>query len=659
MSHSVSIRTLLLSLLDRRDWVYVLSLLVPLVAYTLCLKVVGIVSEYPASGAWETLRLLRSEALFDAGYVLLWVGLYAVARRGIPRLVVLVLFHASAILVVVIATVAYQYFRTTGTVLDYGMVAYYLAKPGEAQGAVASNAPIGAWVVLSAALLYALPGPLLITRAIAPRKASERPSEDSIGQPNGARSEEASQGSSTLHRGLTRREFLAVGAGTAAGVFLLKESLLPASAAGANASFSRAPVSNLVATKLEQSRLEEAARNVDFESPLANVSLKATPRTRRRHVALIHLESTRERSATPYNGDLLTMPYLAALAKDSLLVERAYTTIPHTSKAITSVNSGLYPSPATDIVEAVPGRIPARCLAELLGEQGYATAWFQSATQTFEDRAKQVVNFGYEHFQAYESMQTEGFQRSNYLGYEDDIMLEPSRRWLAENANNPTLVTYLGVTPHDDYLPIERYGRKKFSSRTMLDRYLNNVYYDDFWVKNLIDQYKELGLYEETIFVIYGDHGEGFDEHGRKGHDGVIWEEGLRIPLIVHDPQRFDGGVRVEGPAHLMDFAPTIVDMLGYEVIDGEYPGRSLLNLPGERTLFFGCRPDLLSAARIEDQKKYIYHFGNQPEEVYDLAKDPLEQRNLITRAGRTEVDSWRQEVLEWHARARAAYERT
>jgi lipoteichoic acid synthase len=647
-----------MNLLDRRDWVYLLSLLVPLIVYTLGLKVVGIVSEYSTSGVWGTLRLFRSELLFDVGYVLVWVVLFAATRCGIPRRVVLVLFHASAILVAVIATVAYQYFRSTGTVLDYGMVAYYLAQPEEAQGAVSSNAPMAAWVVLSAALLYALPGPLLITRALVPPRASGSSPEGSPGRPAVVRVEETTRGSRAPERGLTRREFLAAGAGTAAGVFLLKESLLSATAAGRNASFSRAPVSNLVATGLEQSRLEEAAKNVHFESPLANARLKPTLRTRRRHVALIHLESTRERSVTPYKAGIETMPYLAALAKNSLVIERAYTTIPHTSKAITSVNSGLYPSPATDIVEAAAGRIPARCLAELLAEQGYATAWFQSATQTFEDRPKLVANFGYEHFQAFESMKTEGFQRSNYLGYEDDIMLEPSRQWLEENANRPTLVTYLGVTPHDNYLPIERYGRKKFSSRAMLDRYLNNVYYDDFWVKNVIEQYRELGLYEDTIFVIYGDHGEGFDEHGRRGHDGVIWEEGLRIPLVVHDSQRFGGGERLKGPAHLMDFAPTIVDMLGYEVVDGEYPGCPVLELPEDRPLFFGCRPDLLSAARIEGQEKYIYHFGNQPEEFYDLAKDPLEQHNLIARVGREELDRWRQEVLKWHAHASDAYNR-
>ena len=83
-------------------------------------------------------------------------------------------------------------------------------------------------------------------------------------------------------------------------------------------------------------------------------------------MVLIHLESVRARSVTPYNSDLQTMPYLAELARGSLLVERAYTTTPHTSKAVTSANSGLHPCPDTEIVEAQPGGIPARCLHDLL-----------------------------------------------------------------------------------------------------------------------------------------------------------------------------------------------------------------------------------------------------------------------------------------------------
>jgi lipoteichoic acid synthase len=635
--------------LDRRDRVYLLSLLVPLVAYDLALKVVGLASGHSDVGAWDALGMLRSELLFDGGYALVCVGLFAVARRGAPRVMALVFLHACAVLLVVTATVAYQYFLSTGTALDFAMVAYYLAKPGEAGGAVTSDAPVGSWLLLSAALLYVLPGPLLLTRALLPERAP-----GSSTGPQAEAGTEAPQRRRTPRRALTRQEFLAAGAGVA-GAIMLGESLSPEKA-GAEAAFSRDPVSNLVATGLEQSRVEDAASKARGRHPLANARLKPTPRTERRHVALIHLESTRERSVTPYVPEIGTTPYLAALAEDSLLVERAYTTITHTSNAITSVNSGLYPSPDTDIIEAQPGGIPDRCLAELLGEQGYKSAWFQSAEKTFEDRPQLVKNFGYGH-QAYEeSMDHHGFQRANYLGYEDDIVLGPSRAWLQQNASSPTLITYLGVTPHDDYLPIDRYGRKKFSSRSMLDSYLNNVRYDDFWVKNVVEQYKRLGLYEDTIFVIYGDHGEAFGEHGVYHHDGAIWEEGLRVPLIVHDPKRFDGGERIKGPAHHLDIAPTIVDMLGYEVVDGEYPGRTLFDLPEDRTLFFGCRPDLLSAARIEGYQKYIYHFGNQQEEYYDLKNDPLEKNNLIGRVGKKELDRYRSEVLAWHAQATAAY---
>jgi lipoteichoic acid synthase len=183
-----------------------------------------------------------------------------------------------------------------------------------------------------------------------------------------------------------------------------------------------------------------------------------------------------------------------------------------------------------------------------------------------------------------------------------------------------------------------------------------NVHYDDFWVKNIVELYKRLGLYEDTIFVIYGDHGEAFGEHGVYHHDGAIWEEGLRVPLIVHDPKRFEGGERVEGPAHHLDIAPTIVDTLGYEVVGGEYPGSTLFDLPEDRPLFFGCRPDLLSVARIRGHQKYIYHFGNQQDEYYDLKKDPLEENDLIGKVGKKELARLRSEVLAWHAEATAAY---
>ena len=67
-----------------------------------------------------------------------------------------------------------------------------------------------------------------------------------------------------------------------------------------------------------------------------------------------------------------------------------------------------------------------------------------------------------------------------------------------------------------------------------------------------------------TVFVLLGDHGQGFGEHGRNGHDNAIYEEGLRIPLLIHDPQRYKQGTRLEGPVSQLDILPTVADLLGY-----------------------------------------------------------------------------------------------
>src|SRR5215212_4032663 len=116
------------------------------------------------------------------------------------------------------------------------------------------------------------------------------------------------------------------------------------------------------------------------EHPAASVRLVRTPRTERRNVVLVHLESIRAQSVTPYNKKLKTTPFLDELARKSLLAERAYTIIPNSLKASISVNCGIEPS-LRAAVEAEPGGIPAPCLASLLKWQGYRTVFFQSASE--------------------------------------------------------------------------------------------------------------------------------------------------------------------------------------------------------------------------------------------------------------------------------------
>src|ERR671917_2203009 len=106
-------------LLSRRDWVYLLSLLIPLVVYNLTLKAYDIASR-PGDDheLAQTPDLMRSDVFFNLGYALLWIGLFAAVRRGPLRRVVVFLFHAVAMLVVLVTTVAHHYFKENGTTLD-------------------------------------------------------------------------------------------------------------------------------------------------------------------------------------------------------------------------------------------------------------------------------------------------------------------------------------------------------------------------------------------------------------------------------------------------------------------------------------------------------------------------------------------------------------
>ena len=241
--------------------------------------------------------------------------------------------------------------------------------------------------------------------------------------------------------------------------------------------------------------------------PAAHTRLALTPQTEKHNVVLIHLESTRAQSITPYNEDLKTTPFLNELAKSSLLAERAYVVLPRSSKGSVAINCGIEP-PLYSGPEFEPGGIPARCLASLLKDQGYNTVFFQSATSSgFGDL---VENFGYEEFYPPSAMGTEGFAETNTFGYEEDIMLKPSEQWLKEHRDEPFVAEYFTGTGHYGYECLgTRYGTEDFAEDDELNRYLNCLRLQDIFLKNLFDQYEELGLYENTIFVLFGDHGEG------------------------------------------------------------------------------------------------------------------------------------------------------
>src|ERR671916_1902647 len=608
-SNELKISSFLIALLSRRDWVYSLSLLVPVAAYILALRAYSLVASqsFGDSGLTRILHLMQSSILFTLGYSLLWIGLFAVARRELQRRTVVVLFHLSTILVVIVTTCAYWYSQETGTTLDYDIIASWRSRLDESELILAYRVPLSAWVLLAAALLYTAFGPPFLTRVVSRWRGWTRTS--------------PSRAARVLSLGSLMLFLLALGFGSL--------SLLTGATAWA-----RDPLVSVVppgiweatteevgvqettteAAGVEDTTAEVSEPGVDSTTgyPATDTSLAQTPETEKRNVVLIHLESARARSVTPYNEDLKTMPFLDELAKESLVAEQARVVVPRSSKGSTATNCGIEPS-------LFPGP----------------------------------------EFEPAEAMEREGYQITNSFGYEEDIMLEPSEGWLSANGyDKPFLAQYFTGTGHYGYECVpNRYGYEYFSENEELDRYHNCLRMLDFFLKNLMDQYKEMGLYEDTIFVIFGDHGEGFREHGRSMHGDTIYDEGLRIPLIVHDPRRFEGGERVEGLSSQIDIMPTVLEMLGYRVRNGEYPGYSLLREPPEaRTLRFSCITKRTCMASIQGYEKYIYHYENQPDELFDLSEDPFEQNDRAGSLSSEELEERREDLLEWRTRVNAVY---
>jgi len=240
----------------------------------------------------------------------------------------------------------------------------------------------------------------------------------------------------------------------------------------------------------------------------------------------------------------------------------------------------------------------------------------------------------------------------------DEIMLEPSKEWLTEQkeAGKPFMATYLTSVTHYPYLVPDSYEQERFTEDEELNRYLNAIRLQDLFLESLFEQYKDLGLYEDTVFVVLADHGEGFGEHGIYTHGNIPYEEGLKIPMIIHDPKRFANGARVEAPVSQLDILPTVAELLGYEIDGGAYQGSSLLGpLPEDRLLEFSCWGAEQCLASLEGTEKYIYHYDNRPDELFDLSEDPLEQEDLAGKR-QEDVEKRRSELLAWRSKIDAIY---
>ena len=179
---------------------------------------------------------------------------------------------------------------------------------------------------------------------------------------------------------------------------------------------------------------------------------------------------------------------------------------------------------------------------------------------------------------------------------------EPRLQWLIE---------------HDEWKPHAR-------------AYLASVYFADAMVGRLLDALEESNLADNTIIVMWSDHGYHLGEKQISGKN-TLWERSARVPLIIAGPG-YEGGVKSHRPVELLDMYPTLVEACNLpekEGLDGESLVSLLLDPDAPR-----MRPAIIThgpgnhAVRSE-RYRYI-QYANGEEELYDLYDDPNEWTNLV-----------------------------
>lgn len=354
------------------------------------------------------------------------------------------------------------------------------------------------------------------------------------------------------------------------------------------------------------------------------------------NIVLIILESFRHDVVDVYlpeaqNGKPGNTPFLNYLANAGVLVERAYTTIPHTSKALVGIYCGTFPRLDSAIAEAAPGGMPIRCLPHLLSEAGYSTAHFQTASGEFEDRTGLLTNAGFGHFVTEEDLDSGKWGRAGYLGLEDRAMVAPVVEWMKQEkaGGRPYFASILTLATHHPYaFP----GNEEGVGTTVEARnsYLRGVRYTDAMLRELFAAMAGEGLMENTIFVLTGDHGEAFGEHGQILHNGVSYEEGQRVPLIFYSPDHLPAGARVEGLRQHVDLMPTLLAFANV-VYEGRLPGMNLFADKGHESIITSCfYTDYCLNYYRYDGYKMSYFFGKREPVIHHLLTDPEEKINLF-----------------------------
>ena len=229
----------------------------------------------------------------------------------------------------------------------------------------------------------------------------------------------------------------------------------------------------------------------------------------------------------------------------------------------------------------------------------------------------------------------------------------------AQTGERFVLWTHL-FEPHSSYMEHAEFPTSLSGVQGLEEKYDYEIAFADLWAGKIIKTLEETKLDRNTAVVVFGDHGEAWGEHKRYFHGQDLTEEQLRVPLLVVVPG--EKPVVVDDEVGLIDLGPTLVDLVGTAPLPS-FHGRSLLPAIEGRPL--SSRPiyaELLPSTAtpshevtmIDGSKKLTHKISERRWELFDLASDPRQQKNLAEQpASRALLDELRAKLVKFEERKR------
>ncbi|MFN7997242.1 MAG: sulfatase-like hydrolase/transferase [Bryobacteraceae bacterium] len=341
-------------------------------------------------------------------------------------------------------------------------------------------------------------------------------------------------------------------------------------------------------------------------------------------VILISVDTLRADHLNCYQPGNGQTPRIDSLAAGGTLFSDVSSPYPLTLPSHVALFTSTYPFTNGVLDNGVPLKSTAVTLATVLKNAGYRTGAFVGS---FVLDRRFGLNRGFDVYDGpldVHNKTSAGVTERKRPGAQ---VAEAAMRWVDRNADAPF---FLFLHLYDLHLPYDlpqdpnlRHGDTGYRAE---------LAYVDRVIGDFLAFLERRRVMRKALVVFTSDHGEGLGEHGESTHGYFIYQSTLHVPLIVHWPagSRRVAKDRVDGPASLLDVAPTILEAVGM-ARPAEMKGRSLLE-SGDREVYsesvyarnhFSCAP--LRSLRVGSFK---YIEAPKPE-LYDLAVDSREQRNL------------------------------